>query len=975
MKNFKLVKTTAALALGASVVTAAVVPGATTASAASKYKVSNGQLVNAKTGKVVKGYVVFKSKLYYNGKLKKGYKTVGSGKTIKLYYNGKLKEGYKTARNNKLLFFNGSLKKGYKTAGNGERLYKDGHLDKGYEVYGDVDKDPSLYYNGYLKSGYKTANNATLLFYNGKLKSGYKTAKEGTVLYKEGRLNEGLALVGGKLFKDSSLNKGLVKYEDKFYFDADLANGTYEYEGKEIAVENGVEVSAKVNSVEAINGTQLKVTFNKSVDATTAEDEGNYSLDNTALNSSNAKAELQDDSKTVILTLNTAFDNKSEHSVAVTISGILEKDSTTSKLPKFSSVIKVLDTTPAQVASVKGLTNGSTVTEVTVDYSEPVQAGAVIKIDGTKVGLTTAGESQTISGLSLDSSKEHTVEVVNLTDAAGNITAVATSKFTATKDDVAPEIKSLTALNDKEFVVEFSEKIKASTLTAADFKLANSTTLATVTPTDVRALDGDTTGTKFVVTTNLTSASYETVTSIPLTVAVAEKSFTDVAGNENAATTKSVTLSKDTTAPVVQSVKFTKASSGDIEKVTFTFDENVAEVTGMNKDAVEVVSKTGLLQSGFVTGTSVSGKTLTLTLKAGVKDGTYSFTLPAGFVTDTSTSLNKSAKVEKVLDFGAAEEETQFAIVSAKNVVSENNTNVITVDFGKDVIGGAFDGSATNTDRYTLNGKAIPSDAKIVLISQQKAQITLPVGTVETSDDAAVLQVSGVKTTTGLTNKLYTVTLDNLTDNVAPKLQTAQLLPDGKTFVLTYNENVTGVVTNDDVKTAFKFTEAGKDVTLNTAKVVSVTGKTVVITADKAVTTSTPEVKAEAAGFYNGKTAYTPVANDTILKGGVTYTYYAKGDVIVPAADDQTPAVTAPEAGFYNGTTNAYTPVATDKIVKGDATYTYYAKGDVIVPSESSTSGAAFDTTKAVTVETLAALVKDKASNTQAKDIKVTTTR
>lgn len=286
MKNFKLVKTTAALALGASVVTAAVVPGTTSASAASKYKVTNGKLVNAKTGKVVKGYVVFKSKLYYNGKLKKGYKTVGSGKTIKLYYNGSLKKGYKTARNSKLLFFNGSLKKGYKSAGSGERLYKDGFLAKGYEVYGDVDKNPKLYYNGYLKSGYKTANNATLLFYNGELKKGYKTAKEGTVLYKDGRLNEGLVELSGVLYDGSKQNEGkklfegtlydgakraigLVKFEDKYYNDGVLANGEFVIDGEKVKIENGVLVGAdkeapvlKVDgetSITVENGAELKL--------------------------------------------------------------------------------------------------------------------------------------------------------------------------------------------------------------------------------------------------------------------------------------------------------------------------------------------------------------------------------------------------------------------------------------------------------------------------------------------------------------------------------------------------------------------------------------------------------------------------------------------------------------------------------------------------------------------------------------------
>ena len=239
MKKFKLVKTAAALALGASVVTAAVVPGATDASAASKYKVSNGKLLNAKTGKAVKGYVVYKSKLYYNGKVKKGYKTVGTGKSIKLYYNGTLKKGYKTARDNKLLFFNGKLKKGYKTALSGEYLYKDGFLNKGYKVYGDVDKSPVLYYNGKLKSGYKTANNGTLLFYNGKLKAGYKTAKGGTVLYKEGRLT-----------------KGLVEFDGKFYNDSKLANGevdgTFYKDGKAVVALEGVK---------AINNTTVEVTF------------------------------------------------------------------------------------------------------------------------------------------------------------------------------------------------------------------------------------------------------------------------------------------------------------------------------------------------------------------------------------------------------------------------------------------------------------------------------------------------------------------------------------------------------------------------------------------------------------------------------------------------------------------------------------------------------------------------------------------
>lgn len=268
MKNFKLVKSAAAVALGASVVTAAILPGTTHASAASKYKVSHGKLVNAKTGKLVKGYVVFKSKLYHNGKLNKGYKTVGSGKTIKLYHDGSLKKGYKTARNNKLLFHNGSLKTGFKVAGNGERLYKDGHLAKGYEVYGDVNENPSLYYNGYLKQGYKTANHEELLFYNGKLKKGYKTAKKDKYLYKNGHQNVGQYLVTDKdiLFDGFARAKGLVKAKanGKYYNNGILANGDFKIDGKVVTIKKGVKIKLELQSVTVINSKQISVKFEDS---------------------------------------------------------------------------------------------------------------------------------------------------------------------------------------------------------------------------------------------------------------------------------------------------------------------------------------------------------------------------------------------------------------------------------------------------------------------------------------------------------------------------------------------------------------------------------------------------------------------------------------------------------------------------------------------------------------------------------------
>ena len=64
----KMIKSAAALALGASVLTTAVVSGDASASAKTTCKVSHGKLINAKSKKVIAGFKMFNSVLYKNGK-------------------------------------------------------------------------------------------------------------------------------------------------------------------------------------------------------------------------------------------------------------------------------------------------------------------------------------------------------------------------------------------------------------------------------------------------------------------------------------------------------------------------------------------------------------------------------------------------------------------------------------------------------------------------------------------------------------------------------------------------------------------------------------------------------------------------------------------------------------------------------------------------------------------------------------------
>ncbi|AMX00966.1 Ig-like domain-containing protein [Rummeliibacillus stabekisii] len=821
MKNFKLVKTTAALALGASVVTAAVVPGATTASAASKYKVSNGQLVNAKTGKVVKGYVVFKSKLYYNGKLKKGYKTVGSGKTIKLYYNGKLKEGYKTARNNKLLFFNGSLKKGYKTAGNGERLYKDGHLDKGYEVYGDVDKDPSLYYNGYLKSGYKTANNATLLFYNGKLKSGYKTAKEGTVLYKEGRLNEGLALVGGKLFKDSSLNKGIEKYEDKFYFDADLANGTYEYEGKEIAVENGVEVGAKVNSVEAINATEVLVTTNRTLSKDSAENVANYEvfLNGGSTTDVIKSAKLQADGKSVLVRFTTpAVVNQSIKvaTKASLLTGNYEK------LAAFTSDVKLFsDSTAPTLKSVEY--NG---TNVVATFSEPVTAAGNIRVDGATVTLGSAvedvaGNYQYVLTSAPTTAGTHDVVISQLKDANDNETGTQKGSYTIVENAAAPAVSKVEGVTHNTFKVTFDKAIDGADAVSAVKNLVvkkGSNTLASTRVTGVLATDK-----KSIVYTIATAPTDEVKlygdneTTANLTISF--DGYKDANGLLGAAYSGNVTLSKDGKAPALLSKNLVSVNAAKTV-VTLTFDEAVDAVTAKNADIV--IKKDGIVQSATAIAkpavaddsSDTTQRKVTLTFTAALADGDYELVLPKGLVKDKE--LNDS--VSDTITFKVSSAASYFVPTVADATDPSNTIKVTSV---KD-----FTDSAKNLANYTLDDAALPAGTTIDFVDDKKnVVITLP-DTFKVSSNANyklgisadVKNVDGASVAAnGTTGGVFTKQVA-LVDNVAPTLVSAKLVADTtstdkfKTVSLKFSEALDTTLDSTDLLKDFVITINGSEV-------------------------------------------------------------------------------------------------------------------------------------------------------------------
>jgi hypothetical protein len=581
------------------------------------------------------------------------------------------------------------------------------------------------------------------------------------------------------------------------------------------------KLAPAVVSVSAINGKQLVVKFNKPVDKTSAETVANYTLSD---NNTVTTASVLEDGKSVKLTLTNAYTTATN--VAVTVKDVALKSDVNKTFPLFSTTVKVEDTVKPEITSVEAITNTSTATSATIYFSEPVKEG-IVKIDGQSVAtITSTVESLPVNGLSLDASKTHKVEIVNLKDTANNVTALATTEFSVKKDADAPTVASVQAYGDYKILVTFNKKINASTVAAADVSVKDEL-LNNVSVSGFDPLTGDTTGTKFVITLDKTqpevSGLYTNKDTRNLTIVFADKSIDDTLGNQLAATTRTVTLSKDVTAPSVMGITFEKnATTKQVTKLKVTFDE---EISGLDTSKFTIVDANGVLKNSILTGASVSvsGKEATIDITDATLTGSYSFQIASGAATDLALTPNKSKAFTGTVDFGAAETVGSFDFVDGDNdptngEVTEAN-NVITVTFPEAVKGGAVAGSATDVNNYSINGKPLPAGTTITLDSAQKvATITLSDESIAVSDSAAVFTINNVQSLTNKTIKPVTTTVA-IVDNVDPVLQSARVL-DNNTIELTYSENL-GNISGAYVGAEFVIYEGTTAKALNDADVVA----------------------------------------------------------------------------------------------------------------------------------------------------------
>ncbi|RIX51065.1 hypothetical protein D3P08_18480 [Paenibacillus nanensis] len=541
--------------------------------------------------------------------------------------------------------------------------------------------------------------------------------------------------------------------------------------------------AAAVQSINALNATQVAVKFTAAVDKTAAETVTNYAIGTNNPDS----VSLSADGLTATLTFG-AGEVEVQNAVAVIepIVSAADVDKTTAK---YTQIFSYKDEVKPEFVSVEAKTNNTVATSVTVKASEPINA-AVVKINGSYYSANFGGtDTAKITGVALEVNKTHTIELINLTDKATvpNVTVLSTKTFSVVVDQVAPTA-TLSTSSDKTIVVTFSKPMDSATVIAGLTNAVKNEVLANVATLIPTAVNGSN-DTKFEIKVN--EPLFASTATRTLNVAF-PGSIKDSLGNSIAAGTQAVVLSKDVVKPAPTGYRVVKDGNGNITKIEVNFSEALAAgtpgaVSIVNSNGVNV---TGSLLGGFTAVNVTAGdkKVVYNANVPGKASGQFAFSFPANLVTDTSEAANKSDAFNYTLDLGAGS--TTFSLPANPITVTTSFDadakvvkQVLTVNFGAGVKGGAVANSATDLNNYTIAGKPLPAGTIITLNgTQDVATITLPAGSIAKTDANAVVTVSNILSLNGAALNSYVGTI-GVTDNTKAKLTSAVLNSDGSLTV------------------------------------------------------------------------------------------------------------------------------------------------------------------------------------------------
>lgn len=513
---------------------------------------------------------------------------------------------------------------------------------------------------------------------------------------------------------------------------------------------------AEVSSISAVNLNQIKVVFSDEVDEDTAEEVSSYKVDGTALveqgdtydengnGDREAKAVLQDDNKTVLITL--AKPRKQSDDVDVTVKkGILSADKSKS-IAEFTQSVTFSDTTTPTIESVKVRGNS----KITVKFSEPLNLKTIsalkskFKIDGknisslgldennSKIKDTVIGNNGEIWSDEVEFYFSSELEAGNrtlkisdgddksgsetglLSDAAGFPFKESTEDFNVDEVTGDPEIVSIKAEDSGKVYINFDRPMDEKTATKlANYKI-NGDLVSEASNAEIELKEDDS-QVKITGVSGLLNKNSNTL--------YVDDNVKDAYGNNVAEDTyESFDLEEDDTKPTVSSVY---VLDDDTIRVRFSKDVNAVEATDTSNYKIKDSSGTDISET--IEDITIPGKSgdpdeddstdvVDINFEDDLTESSYTITIKN--ITDMTSSENEMDEWTETID-GAED-----IIPKVDSVTKGASTRKAVVQFSKEMDASSIQ-ELTNYKYRNGNGdlKALPSDTEIEASSDAKSAI------------------------------------------------------------------------------------------------------------------------------------------------------------------------------------------------------------------------------------------------------------
>lgn len=544
----------------------------------------------------------------------------------------------------------------------------------------------------------------------------------------------------------------------------------------------------KLSEKKAINATQIKVTFNRSVKASTVLDATDdtklassvFKLDGAPIANTNA-AKLVDD-KTLVINVTNGIASGA-HLFELVDEKVQTKDAK-SYVAAYNTNFTVNDTERAAVKEVK-YDNAKT---IKVYFSEPIKtlgSTTLTYADGTP--LTGSGTDYTesftsgndyvtytlnTSSANVKANKDITVAFAGLVDYANNTTKPTTATFKYDNSDVtAPTVSSITATSKTSFDIKFSEGVHSLDVTKLN---VNGTDLTVSDKAEVDSNDST------LVHVTLDAANAQTAAVLVKVNAEFAKDFTN---NNNTAFTQSVNFKADITAPAVTSTSVEKVSgknyliinyNENVTPATTNVDFNYTDANGVDQTITDSVlpvlynpvdgkSKSVYIDLSTIADTTTPSKVL-------VEGTKYSVDLTSGFVKDLFGNSSE-AKTGISVTPGTLSEATTALKVLGTVTQKANTPGVIQIAFDQKV----DPTSAKDVANYTVEDATVKSVKLVANDSTNgyKVEVTLADNTVETTGTYNVTVKNVKPASTSAATVADTTKAVALDENVLPTIASA----------------------------------------------------------------------------------------------------------------------------------------------------------------------------------------------------------